>query len=837
MLTNIAFCDKIYAYSKSTAQTTSYTSVGKPPKGNLNMISVIIIAYNVEKYISEAIKSVTAQTMKDLEIVIVDDHSSDKTFDIISEYEKQDKRIKVIRHEENRSANIARLTAIKHTHGDYVIFLDGDDMLSPDTCKKAYNAIRRENVDMLSFDFELNFEPPMQPNHSIENDFRNMMCAIPRKCVSSSPVGLLDEDAVGGSINFQLWGKIYKREIVEKAASFVPNEYMNMAEDVLLGFLLQYHSSSYSMIYDKLYIYRFGCGMSTVSELTDRHINYIAKSAYAYTHIRSFVENAGTEKECAKALYHLHKHIYRNILGTYLERISEEHYDTFISDVLKYGSVDDLLLASSYFLGNERYPKLIAEKCSLLEMFKTTKTEAQTVGLYYFRAYNGGIEKVMSLLSDIWLKAGYKVVLFTDEEPNKLDYHFDPSIKRVTVPAMKERDHFNYKNRITNFRKSLIENDIDIMIYNAWDNPDIVIDEMIIKSCGVALAVHTHNMFCINVDHPDANCAYLHASLRTYYLFADSVIAITDVDAAYWNAMGFKTLKTKNPIEFDINTEPAQLNGNSLLLVARISWEKQIIDAIKIAELVQKEIPDVKLTIVGKGDEPSYIKKVDDYIASNNLKSLVNMVGFSSNVLPYYKAADVQLITSAFEGFCLTLMEGKLCGLPLVCYELPNLDITKDGRGTTLIKQSDIRGAADAVIKILKDDALKKEMGREARKSAEEFFDIDLAQNWKNIFEQTLQPKCEDNIYARPDTEIAFRIAMEKYSEGLYNYLNNVNSKNANSEIAGELADAKKRIAFFDREVINIRNSDIYRVGAIITFIPRKLKALFLKLFKRKNRP
>lgn len=790
----------------------------------MSKVSVIIAAYNVEEYIAETINSVVAQTLKDIEIIVVDDCSTDRTFDIITKCAELDDRIKVVRHEKNSSVNVSRITGLKNATGEYVMYIDGDDMLTPNACEKAYKAIKSEKVDMLQFNFKLLFVPPVLPDENIERELRKAMRSVTHKVISPSKAGVLDEKAVGDVISFMIWDKIYKRELLEKASEFIPNEYLNMAEDVLFSFFIQYHARSYSYISDKLYIYRFGCGMSTTDALSERLMKFIAKNAYIYNYLNEWTKSVGAQNECALALRRVHQKLYSHIVGTYFNRANKHQKEPFIAEVLQYCNPSDLILALSE-PGHCDYFTLerIANECSELDVFSSKKTEAKTIGVYYFRMYNGGVENVISSLTDIWVKSGYNIVLFTDEAPNKDDYYINPSVKRVIVPKMKDKEFFTRKKRIEEFRKALIENEVDVMVYNAWISPNLVLDEMIIKSCGVNLVIHTHNLFCCETDNYSGSVAYYCSTLPKLYGFADSVIALSDVDAAWYDTLGIKTFKTRNPIQFNTNVKTAELNGHNMLFVGRIAEEKQVTEALKIAALVRKEIPDATLTVVGKGDEAGYIKEVDDYIVKNKLKDTVNMVGFKSNVLPYYQSADVMIATSRYEGSPLSWLEGKMCGVPMVCYSLPHLDYTRECKGMVVVDQLDATEAANAVIKMFKDEDYKKQLGKEARQSAEEYLNIDLAEHWKSIFEQTIIPKPKaEPLYKLTPTEIAVRIAVDNYSEGIYKRSQLVQS-GANSPKLAELED----------ELARFKRSETYRVGRIVTFIPRLIKSLLRRIFRR----
>jgi len=94
-------------------------------------ISVITPAYNSEAYLAETIESILAQDYADWELIIVDDHSTDRTYQIADEFAKKDKRIKVIRNPENMGVAASRNAALDAASGEYVAFCDADDLWLP----------------------------------------------------------------------------------------------------------------------------------------------------------------------------------------------------------------------------------------------------------------------------------------------------------------------------------------------------------------------------------------------------------------------------------------------------------------------------------------------------------------------------------------------------------------------------------------------------------------------------------------------------------------------------------------------------------------------------------
>ena len=101
-----------------------------------NLVSVIIPTYNSENYIRKTVVSALNQTYKELEIIIIDDCSKDNTRDVIKEIASQDKRVKYIFQEENQGAAIARNTGIRAASGQYIAFLDSDDIWLQDKIEK-----------------------------------------------------------------------------------------------------------------------------------------------------------------------------------------------------------------------------------------------------------------------------------------------------------------------------------------------------------------------------------------------------------------------------------------------------------------------------------------------------------------------------------------------------------------------------------------------------------------------------------------------------------------------------------------------------------------------------
>lgn len=117
-----------------------------------NKVSVIIPVYNVQNYLEKCIESVINQTYSDIQIILIDDGSTDNSGKICDEYNKKDKRINTI-HTRNQGAGIARNTALDIATGDYIFFLDSDDWILPNTITDLVKLAEENNADIVCFDF------------------------------------------------------------------------------------------------------------------------------------------------------------------------------------------------------------------------------------------------------------------------------------------------------------------------------------------------------------------------------------------------------------------------------------------------------------------------------------------------------------------------------------------------------------------------------------------------------------------------------------------------------------------------------------------------------------
>ena len=160
-------------------------------------ISIIVPIYNAEKTIQKCVDSLLNQTKKELELILINDGSTDKTKELLESY--KDKRIKCF-HNPNQGIGKTRNFGIKQATSKYIMFVDSDDFLEKDTCEELYNKAEQEDSDLVICDFYKIYE-----NGSLEEIH---LIDFPPTTLKETP-HLLNE------INLAPWNKLYRKDLIE----------------------------------------------------------------------------------------------------------------------------------------------------------------------------------------------------------------------------------------------------------------------------------------------------------------------------------------------------------------------------------------------------------------------------------------------------------------------------------------------------------------------------------------------------------------------------------------------------------------------------------------------
>ena len=198
-------------------------------------ISIILPCYNAGEYLHRSIPSCLNQTLTDIEILCVNDGSTDNTAEILQEYADKDNRIKIIT-QKNQGTLVARKRGMEQATGEYCMFLDQDDFYELYACQELYQLIEKHKVDMV--DFGVN----MIQNNSTTS-FHILPLFFYKKCNSLDTL----EKIVDAKLTFRLvlWIRIFSHRLYKKVASYIPEIYMTRNEDTLIVLLCFYFAKTY----------------------------------------------------------------------------------------------------------------------------------------------------------------------------------------------------------------------------------------------------------------------------------------------------------------------------------------------------------------------------------------------------------------------------------------------------------------------------------------------------------------------------------------------------------------------------------------------------------------
>lgn len=247
-------------------------------------ISVIIPVFNVENYLARCLDSVINQTLKDIEIICVDDGSTDNSFNILNDYKNSDDRIQVYQ-QENGGHSVATNTGLKYVTGDYIFFVDSDDWIELDALEKLYNNAIENDSDLVLYD---------SIEHLPENQFRERRYGILNELKNEIFDYKSEKRLILNSYYVQ-WSKLYKTSFFRRHNLKLPD--FRLYEDI---------------------------GLNVAAITFAKRITYLPEILYHYNRLNdSSLQNTKVEMNRSKiifdVIFYIERFLIENNLFNYLE--------------------------------------------------------------------------------------------------------------------------------------------------------------------------------------------------------------------------------------------------------------------------------------------------------------------------------------------------------------------------------------------------------------------------------------------------------------------------------------------------------------------------------------
>ena len=248
----------------------------------MGTVSVIIPIYNVEKYLKACVDSVLGQTYQDLQIILVDDGSTDRSGKICDDYAQIDDRVTVI-HQENAGPSVARNNGILNARGKYIIFVDADDQLFPLTIQSMVNYANQTDAELV-----LGGYLDRSPYGEVEIYEFNSGVDTKDKLITAVTNG------TGGV----LWAKLFRTEIIA-ANGIRLNNKVHFSEDML--FVLEYIQYVHQWGSIQIPVYKYNrLNESSLTKKKDEKL--ISSYAVFSVELTKILTQLGVESEIASKI-------------------------------------------------------------------------------------------------------------------------------------------------------------------------------------------------------------------------------------------------------------------------------------------------------------------------------------------------------------------------------------------------------------------------------------------------------------------------------------------------------------------------------------------------------
>ncbi len=788
--------------------------MGEENKGNIQpKVALIVPVYNDEDYLRVCLDSIRKQTTDFWEAWLIDDCSADSSAEIIREYCEADSRFHYLHNQVNSSAWVSRAKGIMAVSPtvQYIMFADADDSLQPNAVARAYELMQKDPVDILHF------------GTNVEN-----IANISQKRIQGYAAYLQPELArlqgreifdsfVRRSFEGHLWNKMFKVDLLQDVIRDLGVErVLPKAQDKVLYWAAcwQRENLTYRGVADKLYNYKYGQGVeggqSTISLQQFRQ--YLAQAWTEDTIAEIMLKHPEAAAEYAEVMensrMNLMNHTARNFT-----RLSSIDKPAGLDLVAEYwqAPLDGARFASALAAHTWGSQLELAEATAEARLFQTDKKAAdmKVIGTYYHRLDNGGIQRVIAQLMPFWRALGYKIVVFTDYEPDENDYDLPDYAERVVIGYSFSRSRRGrYAQRGMAFARLLQQYRVDCMVYHSYFSDVLLYDMLVCQSLNIPFVIYYHNVFSRFLRYNDTKFSTIPLLAQK----AEGLVCLDDTSAVWWRNFNKNVHVVLNPLTFDLSAvKPAARDNQNILFLCRLEEEaKHPNDAITIMRDLVKLMPDAKLYVVGSGEE-KYVEGLNKRIVKLGLEENVIMVGFTKDVDQYYQQCRVFLSCSSHEGAPMTLCEATSFALPLVMYDLPYLAIAQANPGIFAVKQRDTDAAVQMLYELLSNPNRLRAAGDSGRKYLADMYSVDIGRQWQVVF---------NSINNAPNTPWPSTIMMcctlvRDYYDGTLP-INNLRR------------DAKNNW----RELQNVHNSLSFKVGRAITYIPRKMRDVIRKIVK-----
>ena len=306
----------------------------------MNKITVILPVYNCEKHLDDCIKSILKQTFTNMEIIIINDGSNDKTGSIIQKYAKKDSRVKVINNQKNLGYGKSVNAGIKNAKGKYISIVESDDTIEKNMIETLYRETLKYDYDIIKSNFNCIIKNKKYKSKIFDGiDLKN----------SSNKFNTPQILAIKPSV----WSAIYKKEFLYKNNIFFNETQGASFQDTSFQFKCFYFAENFKLINNALYNYRLDNPNSSINSS-----NKVFEIINEFKTINEFFKPETPEIESYKLLFELKAYLWN------YKRIKNKYNNIFLKEIMEAFQKYDF----NSFFENKKIP--IKEKIKVIIFIK-----------------------------------------------------------------------------------------------------------------------------------------------------------------------------------------------------------------------------------------------------------------------------------------------------------------------------------------------------------------------------------------------------------------------------------------------------------------------------------
>ncbi len=698
------------------------------------LLSIVVPVSDDDATVATALESALAQSLVDIEIICVDDASTDGTSEILEQFRRRDPRVRILRHERNRSAFQARRTGVLAASADHVMFLDGDDELATDAAAVAVAKAEATDADIVGFGvtvverdgrtgspYEVRLQPPQHP------------LAGDEVLRSLFPMG---RPAQG-----QLWRFLVRTTVLREAYSLVPDDLvLPRINDLPLLFLAAALATSYAAVPDKLYRYHFGRGGSGHRVDTVERARFYTGAIDSVDAIAPAVETIAASHADATLVRDTYASVRLSIIGYVCFQLVELSDEGVLDDALAHlhtaASGHDVIRAAARF-----YPATLRALKFHAVWQKLPERPAHSILLVTSTVRTGGVSAVLAAQARYLHEAGHRVIVVARNGGS------DPSALPAGIPFI-ELVSRQLPAQLAQWAEICRTHEVDVII----DHQVLYMDTwpefaLVARAEGVATIGWLHNFVARPVYDGNGRLTLIERCSATLA----QLVTLSPLDVAYFRLRGIEhvvhlpnppsALMLEPPPPF--RAKPAPSGRLELAWWGRLEQRtKQVRELVEVGVQLRALGVPFSLKIIGPDWDDVTAKKLNALARRRGVGDAVVAVGplRGAALVEAIDSADAFISTSIIEGYQLTIAEAQARGLPVFMYELPWLTLVQDNEGVVAVRQGDARGLATRLAHILEAPGGYEQLSQASLDAATRARDHDFAQLYRDVVDGTLSP-------------------------------------------------------------------------------------------------